>query len=103
MISQDDSVPYEWAGSTFSQLANLQPGTYTLQATATDNRGATNQTSIVFNVVASTGGNLLPIVDIITPKQGNNFPVGTNLKVQVNANDPDGTVSRVLIYLMVEH
>ena len=99
LISQDNDVPYEWAGSTFSQLANLQPGTYTLQATATDNNGATSQTSIVFNVVASDGSNLLPIVDILTPKQGDNFPVGTNLKVQVNANDPDGTVSRVLIYL----
>jgi len=98
-IAEDNTAPYEWASAAYSQLANLQVGSHTFQATATDNHGATSQTSIVVNVIAPSGGNMLPIVDIITPKQGNNFPVGTNVKVQATATDLDGSVTRVLAYL----
>lgn len=96
MVGEDTEAPYEWENETL--LNDLTPGMYTLQATAVDNENGTTQTSIQITVVES-GTNILPNVSYITPQHGDNFPVGTDLLVQVAADDPDGFISRVHLYV----
>jgi len=96
MVSEDTEAPYEWENEPL--LNNLTAGTYTLQATATDNDNGTTQTSIQITVVEA-GTNILPNVSYITPQHGDHFPVGTDLLVQVAADDPDGFIHRVHLYV----
>ncbi|MEM6700443.1 MAG: Ig-like domain-containing protein, partial [Bacteroidota bacterium] len=95
MVSEDTEAPYEWENEPL--LNDLSPGMYTLQATAVDNENGTTQTSIQITVIES-GTNILPNVAYITPQHGDNFPVGTDLLVQVAADDPDGFIRRVHLY-----
>ncbi|NJL75101.1 MAG: hypothetical protein HC892_08770 [Saprospiraceae bacterium] len=49
--------------------------------------------------VSST--NKAPIVTFESPTSGQNYNVGTNLYVKVNATDSDGSVQKVDLYLMM--
>jgi hypothetical protein len=43
--------------------------------------------------------NAVPSIDITTPSEGENFPVGTDLTVSVNSSDPDGSVAHVTLWI----
>ncbi|MFL1897196.1 cellulase family glycosylhydrolase [Aquimarina sp. 2-A2] len=49
-----------------------------------------------WNIVpCSGGGNQDPTVSIISPSNGANFDIGTSIQIKANANDPDGSVTKV--------
>ncbi|MCC5843543.1 MAG: hypothetical protein JJU05_04755 [Verrucomicrobia bacterium] len=43
--------------------------------------------------------NAAPAIGITSPSEGQNFPVGTDLTVSVNASDPDGSVAHVTLWI----
>ena len=81
----DDLFYYSWN--------NVAAGSYSLTAKATDNLGAIT-TSAAVTVIS----NVVPTVSIASPSNGYVLSAGTNLAISVNAADPGGTVSSVLIY-----
>ena len=93
-LGQDSSSPYNW-GQGVAVLQNLQPGTYTLRAVATDNQGAKGEQTISIAVAAT---NNLPVVQFITPTNQQTFPVGTNLSITTSATDSDGTIANVELF-----
>ncbi|NJL75328.1 MAG: hypothetical protein HC892_10135 [Saprospiraceae bacterium] len=97
-IRKDFVAPYEWGRNTQDDpaLNNLQVGSYTLRAVATDNKGATAETTISFTVQRT---NTAPSVAFISPLNGQSFPEGTTLTVNVNATDSDGAVANVRLFL----
>lgn len=95
LVRQESVAPYEWglANQNDDVLANMQSGTYTLRAVATDNSGATAESSI--SVVI----NDVPTVSFVTPTDLQKIDEGSNLEVEVNAADADGTIADVKLYL----
>lgn len=84
LLGQSNSAPYTYTWS------NLVTGNYVITAVAYDNQGA-KTTSSPINLRV----NKLPSVVITAPS--NNFIVneGINLTLTANANDTDGTVSKI--------
>ena len=68
-------------------------GSYVLTAVATDNLGRTTVSSPV-----SIGVNAAPTVSITTPVGGSIFTAPTDLTINANAGDIDGTISKVEFY-----
>ena len=100
-VRTETTVPYEWDSQTDPVFANMQRGTYTLRAVATDNQGKTAEQAITISVGNNSegGDNLKPLVSFATPANNQNFPVGTNLYVKVDASDQDGSIKNVELYL----
>jgi len=104
-VRQEGAVPYEWGAATQNDplLQNMAAGTYTLKAVAEDNNGATKEATISITVGGGSGGgggtNQPPAVQFAQPLNGASVPVGTDLYVQVQASDPNGSVSNVKLYL----
>lgn len=99
-VRRESIPPYEWGLATQNDplLANMSPGTYTLEAVATDNQGNTRSDSIVFIVAMNGGGgggNIAPTVAFVTPTDGQTFTAGDNLNIEATASDSDGTVMGV--------
>lgn len=67
------------------------PGTYTLSALATDNRGAGASVTRTVTLVA----NRAPTVAFVAPSNGQQFVSGDPIPLRANASDTDGSVSRV--------
>jgi len=88
LIGSDAISPYSVA------VNNLNPGSYAYRAVATDNRGASTTSSVV-NVTVTGVANQPPTVSITSPANNSTYNAPTNLPVTVNANDPDGSVSKV--------
>lgn len=76
---------------------NTAIGTYTLTAKATDNQGAVT-TSSPITITISAPINQVPIVNITSPTQNQIFISPTNITINANASDPDGTVTKVDFY-----
>ena len=55
-VRQENHAPYEWNAKNQNDpsLKNLKPGTYTIKAIATDNKGATGERSIRITVLGDT-------------------------------------------------
>ncbi len=79
------------------QLDNMQPGTYELMAIGYDNDGYRDSSVIVFTV--GKVNPQPPLVQVIDPLDGTNFPVGTDIDIEVDASDPDGDIAKVEIYV----
>ncbi|MEM9848033.1 MAG: Ig-like domain-containing protein, partial [Bacteroidota bacterium] len=90
-ISQgtDGLVPYQWS------ISNLAGGIHTLRVVATDNDGATSQSTITINV---SSPNAPPTVSFITPNNGQTFNEGDNINVNVSASDSDGGITGVELF-----
>ncbi|WP_108870094.1 glycosyl hydrolase family 18 protein [Aquimarina aquimarini] len=75
-------------------------GEVTLVASATDNKNATSEKTIVFTVKKKgTGGNnVAPTVNITAPVDNASFNVGDPISITANATDSDGTVTKVEFY-----
>lgn len=92
--------PYLWGntdGNNDALLKNMAPGTYELKAVATytDNTKETELTTFI----VESDENVSPTVRFVTPENNQSFPVGTNLYVEAEANDENGEVASVTLYL----
>ncbi|QNR82919.1 DNRLRE domain-containing protein [Pedobacter riviphilus] len=87
LIGQSTTAPYSF---TWNAPAT---GTYTLTAKATDNNGGVTVSDTVKVTI-----NTLPTVAISSPIDLAVFTAGTNLSINANATDADGTVSKVEFY-----
>ncbi len=94
LIDTKVSSPYEW--SDYPQLKNLAAANYTLRAVAIDNDGLQSETTITFSV----SNNQLPMVVFAdpTPNEGAELS-GNSVSVRVNASDPDGSISKIELYM----
>ena len=88
LVGEKTNAPY-----TIS-LTNLALGNYQLTARATDNGGAvTASTSIQITVIAAT--NEPPAISILSPTNNAILSAPLDLVIEVNADDPDGSISKV--------
>ncbi len=91
LLSSDTSSPYSASWSAVL-------GNRTIIAKATDDDGAvTTATAVSINV--STSDNTAPSVNITNPAEGATFDVGQNVNISANANDADGTITKVSFYV----
>ncbi len=87
LLGQSTVAPYSLAWNAVSA------GTYVLTARATDNNGGVT-TSAAVNVTVSTA----PTVAITSPSSGATFASGSNITINADAADGDGTVAKVEFY-----
>ncbi|MEM9884318.1 MAG: Ig-like domain-containing protein [Bacteroidota bacterium] len=99
LVRRENIAPYEWALPNQNDpiLKNMLPGTYILEAIATDNDGNTSSSSISFTILGAAG-NMSPMVSIATPANDQNFTEGSNVNVRANATDSDGTIAGVEMF-----
>ncbi len=87
----DTAAPYAFTWS------NVAPGSYSLSARATDNRGAATTSSVV--TASCTAANIPPSVSLTDPTNNQRFDVpagGTaTIPLAATASDSDGTISKV--------
>lgn len=69
---------------------NVQPGTYSITAVATDDLNATSTTAPI-----SIKVNAAPAVSISSPATGSQFAAPANITITANATDADGTIANV--------
>ena len=80
---------------TFS-LDNLQVGTFNLIAKVYDDKGASAvSTPLKITVIEP---NIVPNINIKNPKNGDVFLEGTDLRIEADAEDPDGEITKVEFY-----
>ena len=72
---------------------NVQPGTYSVTAVATDDLNATSSTAPI-----SIRVNAAPAVSISSPATGSQFAAPANITITANATDPDGTIASVAFF-----
>lgn len=105
-----NNVKVDTDGSTYTPhiISKIQPGSYAIRATVTDNGGKTASSTV--NITVSTSGgttptpeppadNTAPVVTFISPSSGQNFNVGDNVTVNLSASDADGTVVKHQIFV----
>jgi len=104
-ISRKEHAPYEWGsanGNNDLELQDMQPGTYELQAIAKYDNNVKESEFLTFTIEEegdTTTTNDAPSVVFDTPNNMQDFPVGTDLYVKVDASDSDGSVTQVDLYL----
>lgn len=91
-------------GGTYTPyvLRNVNPANYAIRATVTDNDGAKSSSTVNITVGDATPpppGNVAPTVTITSPSNGQNVAAGSNVSVQLNASDSDGSISRHQIFV----
>ncbi len=91
IIATDTSAPY-------STIWTATQGNRMLTARATDNAGAVTLSTAVSISVSQDTGNQPPSVTITNPSSGSTFTIGQNVSIAAEANDVDGTVSKVEFY-----
>jgi hypothetical protein len=86
-LGEDLTAPYGFV------WANVPAGNYSLTAKATDNQNATTTSIVVGITVGNT--NKAPAVSLISPANNAKLPSGSSIIITANANDSDGTISKV--------
>jgi RHS repeat-associated protein len=87
LIGTDTTSPYSISWT------NVQPGTYSLTAKATDSTGAT-----ATSAARSIRVNNLPSVSLTAPANGANFTPTSTISLAATASDTDGTISQVQFF-----
>jgi hypothetical protein len=77
---------------------NVQQGTYTLTAQATDANGVTAVSSPVTIFVTNSVLPSLPVVTVTSPANGSAFTAGSNVPISVSASEANGTISNISLY-----
>ena len=109
-------------GSSYTPhvINSITAGSYTVRAEVRDNDGAIEDTTVSFTVSGSGGGtgggdtgggdtgggdtgggsgNSAPTVSIVSPANGQNVAVGSDVRIQLSTNDSDGSVTRHQIFV----
>ena len=75
-------------------------GTYSLTAVATDNANSKTVSAAVSVTVVkpATPVNKSPVVSIASPTKGSSFTAPATVTVDVNASDPDGSITKVELF-----
>ena len=84
LLNQDTTPPYSF---TYS---NVPSGTHVLTAKATDNLGGTMTSSPVNAIVTNA-----PTTSITGPANNASFIAGSNITINANASDSDGSIAKV--------
>ncbi|WP_157280411.1 Ig-like domain-containing protein, partial [Pedobacter borealis] len=87
LLGQSTTAPYNFTWT------NPTVGNYNLTAKATDNNGGIKVSDTVKVII-----NTLPTVAISSPANHAVFTVGTNVVIDANAADTDGTITKVEFY-----
>jgi len=82
------------SGSYTLTLDDLPAGTYTILVKATDIQGEEGSATIQFKI-----SNKLPSISIIAPVDGSTFNLSESVLLNVEAQDPDGSVQKVEYYI----
>jgi chitodextrinase len=93
-IGERTAIPYS---ITWKEVPE---GTYSLTAVATDNANSkTVSTAVSVTVVKpATPVNKSPVVSIASPTKGSSFAAPATVTVDVNASDPDGSITKVELF-----
>ena len=99
-----DDMEYQTATSSpynFTITSGIvSSGTHTIKAIAKDNSGASTESSIVIIISDNpSGNNVAPTCIITTPQDGTSFTYDENINVSVFAEDSDGTIEKVSLYI----
>jgi len=86
LLGSDTTSPYTFAWT------NVQTGSYTLKAVATDNAGGST-TSGVVNVIVNA--NTAPAVTLTSPSSGTSFMAPATTTISATATDANGSIARV--------
>ncbi len=92
------SVDSDGANYTPHVITNAEPGTYNIRAVVTDDDGATASSSVSITVNEDVPppppppANVAPTVSITSPTNGQSFDEGSNITVNLNSNDSDGSL-----------
>ena len=99
-ISAKNTPPFRWLkGEEDSHfLQELPAGTHELLAIATDNDGAT-QSEVIEIMIDGSQENEAPQVSFLSPGIDDSFQDPANIEVIVRAEDRDGTIASVSLYL----
>ena len=89
-IGQSTATPYSF------NVTGLSAGSYTYFARATDNSGATADSTAISVTVNSP--NQPPVVSITSPANGATFTAPATVALVASASDPDGTIAHVDFY-----
>ncbi|WP_244369822.1 Ig-like domain-containing protein [Pseudoalteromonas xiamenensis] len=92
LLGEVSKTPYEISWSAVL-------GQHRLLAKATDNDGATTESSSVNISVQSASGNVPPTVSIKNPVSGSQVNLGSTVSIQAEASDSDGSVKSVTFWL----
>ncbi|TDF35666.1 chitinase [Alteromonadaceae bacterium M269] len=89
-IAVESAEPYStnWTASV---------GQHTIEATATDNAGASTSSSVTISV--TNPDNIPPMVTLTSPNASSNVSAGDNLSLAADASDSDGNISAVEFYV----
>lgn len=88
LLGQSTTAPYSFAWN------NAPVGTYAITAKVTDNNGAVTTSSVV-NIVV----NAAPTVSITSPVNNASYDPKTNVVIDANASDSDGSISKVEFFM----
>ena len=89
-----DKPPYSW------EVMYNQVGTFSYWAFATDNEGAVTGSQVTFTIVEPPPEpNQLPVVTFLEPIGGEILEAGSDVAVEVLAEDGDGEISNVSLFL----
>ncbi|HET7220411.1 MAG TPA: Ig-like domain-containing protein [Vicinamibacterales bacterium] len=90
MLKSDVTTPYSY------RWDNVPAGTYTFNATAVDNDGATTTRSV--SVTVNPAGNQPPTVALTSPTSGASYSAPATIGMTASASDGDGSIARVEFY-----
>ena len=77
----------------------VSSGIHTIKAIAKDNSGATAESSIVIIIEGNPSNNVAPTCIITSPQNGATLAYDENINVTVFAEDSDGTIEKVSLYI----
>ena len=79
---------------------DVTEGSYSLTAVATDNLSSvTVSATVPVSVLkAASVANQLPVISISSPSKGSSYPAPATISIDVEATDPDGTISKVELF-----
>jgi arylsulfatase A-like enzyme len=92
-INSDQTAPYSF------NWTNATPGVHTVYIKAFDNNNNVTESVPINIIVQAPGSNIPPSVMVSSPTNGSNIETGQTISIQANAEDVDGSVKSVTLYI----